>query len=347
MLREIAGLGVVTVLEHARLRLENFREQLEQRGFARAIRPDQHRALAAFGFEMDSVVNQFLAIAEFDFLQCDDAVAAALRLRKTETDRRPAAVRRLDHFLLEPLDLLHLALRLRGLGVFRAEAVHEQLHPVNLALLRFRGGNHRHLGGRALFEIRVVISRVAQQARLAQLGDVRAKAVEKFAVVRNEQNRAGIVAQIILKPQERFEVEMVRRLVEQQQVGFLREQPREVRAHDPAAGHFSRRAMMVRQLETEAVENLLGLGDELAVVFVLVRHGDFENRFIAGRFAFLRQIADARAADERHVARVRLLLAEDDFEQRGFARAVRPDDGDAFAGLERERNVVKQFASAK
>ncbi len=154
------------MLEHARLRLENFREQFEQRGFSRAVRPDQHRALAAFGLKMDSVVNQFLAVAEFDFLQRDDAMAAALRLRKTETDRRPVAVRRLDHFLLEPLDLLHLALRLRGLGVLRAKAVHEQLHPVNLALLRFRRGDHRRLGRRALFEIGVVISRVAQDARL-------------------------------------------------------------------------------------------------------------------------------------------------------------------------------------
>ena len=57
---------------------------------------------------------------------------------------------------------------------------------------------------------------------------------------------------------------------------------------------------MIRQLETEAVENLLGLGDELAVVLVLVRHGDVEDGFVAGGFAFLRQIADARAADERH-----------------------------------------------
>ena len=42
-----------------------------------------------------------------------------------------------------------------------------------------------------------------------------------------------------------------------------------------------------------------------------------------------------------------VFLAEDDFEQRGFARAVRPDEADALAGQERERNVVKQFASAK
>ena len=89
---------------------------------------------------------------------------------------------------------------------------------------------------------------------------------------------------------------------------------------------------MVRLLETEAGENLLGLGDELAVVLVLVRHGDFQDGFVAGGLAFLRQIADARAADERHTACIRLFLAEDDFEQRGFARAVRPDDGDAVAG---------------
>ena len=67
--------------------------------------------------------------------------------------------------------------------------------------------------------------------------------VEKFAVVRNEQNRAGIMSQIILKPEERFEVEMVRRLVEHQQVRFLREQPREMRAHHPAAGQLARRAI--------------------------------------------------------------------------------------------------------
>ena len=93
MLREIAVFRVVAELAHARLRLENFGEQFEQRGFARAVRPDQHDALAAFGLEIKAVVNQFFAVAKLDFLQRDDALAAALRLRKTETDRRPVAVR--------------------------------------------------------------------------------------------------------------------------------------------------------------------------------------------------------------------------------------------------------------
>ena len=77
-------------------------------------------------------------------------------------------------------------------------------------------------------------------------------------------------------------------------------------------------------------------------MLVVVRHGDVEDDFVAGGFAFLRQVAEPRAADERDLARIRRFLAEDDFEQRGFARAVRPDEADALAGLERERDVVKQ-----
>ena len=82
-------------------------------------------------------------------------------------------------------------------------------------------------------------------------------------------------------------------------------------------------------------------------MLVVVRHGDIEDDFIAGRFAFLRQVAEPRAADERHLARIRRFLAKDDFQQRGFARAVRSDQPDALAGLERERDIVKQDVSAK
>ena len=82
-------------------------------------------------------------------------------------------------------------------------------------------------------------------------------------------------------------------------------------------------------------------------MLVVVRHGDVEDDFVAGGFAFLRQVAEPRAADERDLARVRRFLAEDDFEQRGFARAVRPDQADALAGQERERDVVKKLTTAK
>ena len=55
---------------------------------------------------------------------------------------------------------------------------------------------------------------------------------------------------------------MVRRLVKHEQVRFLREQAREVRAHDPAAAERARGFLEIGFLEGQALENALGLGRE-------------------------------------------------------------------------------------
>ena len=163
----------------------------------------------------------------------------------------------------------------------------------------------------------------------------------------DQQDGAGILAEIILEPEERFQIQMVRRFVQHQQVRLLGQQPRQMRAHHPAAAQLARGAVEIRLLETQAGENLLGLGHELAVVLVIVRHGDVQDGLIADGFAFLGQIADARAADESHFAGIGFFHAQNDFHERGFAGAVGADNGHAFAGLDGDRNVVEQFASAK
>ncbi len=65
----------------------------------------------------------------------------------------------------------------------------------------------------------------------------------------------GIGLQIVDEPQHAFEVEVVGRLVEQQEVG-LREQHRGERdAHAPAAGIFGERPVLRRLVEAEAAED--------------------------------------------------------------------------------------------
>ena len=64
------------------------------------------------------------------------------------------------------------------------------------------------------------------------LGDV----VEEVAVVRDGDDRAGILGQVPLQPVDRFGVEVVRRLVEQQQVGLLQQQLAQGDAPPLAAG---------------------------------------------------------------------------------------------------------------
>ena len=129
------------------------------------------------------------------------------------------------------------------------------------------------LRGFALDKVLVVVAAIADELALADFHDAADELVEKFAVVRDDENRAGIILQITLKPEQRFEVEMVRRLVEQQQVRLLREQTREVRAHDPAAAHFARGPVEILFAKAEAGEDLLGLGFELvAAVLSEVAH---------------------------------------------------------------------------
>ena len=206
--------------------------------------------------------------------------------------------------------------------------------------------------------------------------------IEKFAVVRNDHDRAGIRRQIFLEPEQRLEVEMVGRFVEHQQVRLLHEQPRQVRAHHPAAAHFARRAVKILFAKAEAGQNLLRLRFQLiaaqfmkAVVRVVVDflhvircdvmvgipgqdepaeldkfrrdgRGQFQHRFIAGRRAFLRQIAEHDVAFLHDLAGVRLLLAEDDGKERGLPRAVRADQPDAVLAVQLQGHVGEQHPSA-
>ena len=216
-----------------------------------------------------------------------------------------------------------------GFGVFGAEAVDEFHQPPDFAFLIFVGGEQLLFVRFALDEVIVVIAAIADELALADFDDAADELVEKFAVVRDDEDRAGIGFQIILEPEQRFEVEMVGRLVEQQQVGLLRQQARQMGAHDPAAAHFAGRAVEIFFAETQSGEDLFRFGFEpIAAEFVetivdvvmdilgvqrfdrmigfpgfedaaqfgeLGRDGggQFDDGFIADGRAFLRQIADA------------------------------------------------------
>ena len=54
----------------------------------------------------------------------------------------------------------------------------------------------------------------------------------------DDENRAAIAPQEFLQPQHAFEIEIVRRLVEQQKIGRCEEDRRQRHAHAPAAGEF-------------------------------------------------------------------------------------------------------------
>ena len=70
-----------------------------------------------------------------------------------------------------------------------------------------------------------------------------ASADEERAVVGDEQQRAGEIAQVVLEPPDRVDVEVVGRLVEQQQIRLRDQRLAEQRAPAPAAGQLAHRAI--------------------------------------------------------------------------------------------------------
>ena len=82
--------------------------------------------------------------------------------------------------------------------------------------------------------------------------------VEEVALVADDDQRAGIALEEVLEPQRRFEIEVVRRLVEQQQVGRREQQRGERDAHLPAAREAVERPRLHLLVEAEAEQDPRG-----------------------------------------------------------------------------------------
>ena len=125
-------------------------------------------------------------------------------------------LRRLD--LLDLLELLHARLHLRGVARARLEPLDEGLllgeHRLLARVLRLllRGGDL------ALLLVEVVVARVGRELAAVDLDDLGDEAVHELAIVRRHDQRALEVAQEALEPDDRLDVEVVGRLVEQQRV---------------------------------------------------------------------------------------------------------------------------------
>ncbi len=158
--------------------------------------------------------------------------------------------------------------------------------------------------------------------------DVGGQPVERVAVVGDEHERRLHRHQPRLEPLDRFEVEVVRRFVEHDQV---------VIAVLVVGEHLGERhplGLAARQLVGATVEQRLhpelrGHGSDLPrVTEELADRARRENRILFER-------GDPHAPTEADITLVGRQHAGQDLQQRRLARAVHADDGDAIAGRHR------------
>src|SRR5690606_2160098 len=81
----------------------------------------------------------------------------------------------------------------------------------------------------------VVGARIQSQLAAIEVEDRIDDAIEQVAIMADDQHRVRIGGEITFEPQRAFEVEVVRRLVEEQQLGLEEENGRQSNAHTPAA----------------------------------------------------------------------------------------------------------------
>ena len=199
--------------------------------------------------------------------------------------------------------------------------------------------------------------------------------------MRNEHERPVVALQELLQPLDGGEVEVVRRLVQEEQVGLRGEDAGELDAHAPAPGereerlvegirrkaqpaerdldarfHVVAAQMLEPLLKLAVAAHLLGVGEvvrerrHFALDLAQTRdaaQGVVEKRLV-GRLGLgvLAREADARIPLDDAFARVRRFLAEDDLEERRLPRPVRADDAHAVATVDAEGDVGEDVLMA-
>ena len=172
---------------------------------------------------------------------------------------RPAVARARERRVdaLEPSELFRAASRLlRPLS--RPEPVDVLLGPRDLFLLAGRGPRERRVTARALSGVlrvpAAVLDDLGSLRRRLERQRARGDPVEEPAVVRRREHRRVLIHEKGLEPLERGDVEVVRRLVQQQEIGIVEQQPSEAETRPLPAGERSHVAV-TEHVQTEARED--------------------------------------------------------------------------------------------
>ncbi len=337
----------------------------DEGGLAAAVRPQKRHRLPAPHLELrDGEKRRSWVVPHDHVLEAEYQVPAASRLPQGELHR--AVLLGLPN-PLQSLQPLPAALRLPA-PLTGDVATDERLGARDELLLLLI---EKPLAGDPLgllFQVVGVVAPVLLQFPPVQLPHLRGKRVEESAIVRHHHHRALPVREIALQPLHPGQVEVVRRLVQQEQVWLLQQESRQQGARLLTAAQLPNREVEVILLETEPGQHLLdarlvGVATTplkgLQRLTVSLQHLVTHRRVGHGRLQALKlgRVAKQIGEDVQHrvpqgapvverllgllreVAYGDLLcpvdsagggmfLAADQAEQRGLPRAVGTDQGD-------------------
>ncbi len=231
------------------------RENAHQRGFTRAVAAENADPVARIHRERHILDDAARTVAGGQLLQGEQRPRQFGGSRELPFEAR---LRLYRGDFTEARQRLDAALHLLGLGRLCTKALDKTRDSRGLAFLSGDECPRALALGRVLYFEGAVVARVGAQPAGFDEQDAAHHAVQEFPVVGYQQQCAGIVPQPLLEPEDRVEIEVVGRLVEQQQVRAAHQRARQVRPHFQAARELSHGAVDFLGREPESRRQLRG-----------------------------------------------------------------------------------------
>ena len=322
----------------ARIRLELAGQHADQGGLAGAIGSDNADAVAAD--HPGGKIPDDDAVAETlgDVLGLDHHLARSIRLRDLQLDLAGSAAL-LAPFLAQagqPFQPPHVALAPRGdaIGqpVLLAHDLAVELVAVELLFLQ-------HGVAPFLERAETLVEPAGHPAIEPDAGP--GQVGEEAAVVADDDEGRLDVLELGLQPLDGRQVEVVGRLIEEDDVRLGRQHPGQGRAAGLAAGEPGRILVALQSQRVEQICAAIVVVARLHAVLDIAKRGGE-----AGEVRLLRQVADGDARLQEAAAGIGFDLAGGDLEQGGFAGAVAADKRDLVAGGHRQLSAFEHRRAA-
>ena len=173
--------------------------------------------------------------------------------------------------------------------------------------------------------------------------------VEEAPVVADQQQRARVGLQHALQQVDGFQIQVVGRLVQHQQVGRAGEQPRQQQAVALTARQGAHRRVGAVGREQEVLQIAHDVAARAIDLDVFRAGADRVGHALLGveLLTQLVEIGNLQVRTQPHRAGVGRVFAQDELEQRGLADTVGPDQADAVTAHDGEVQVAHQAAPAQ
>jgi len=338
------------VLHRAGVRRLLAGEQAQQRALAAAVRSQEPQAGPRREHEVEVADDLAASVALREPLGDHQPLRLALRRREVEDDRRGLRPRvEVRELVLQPLGLVDPRLRLaRARAGLARQPVELAPHPVPERLLVGR------LPGQQLVllleEPAVAPAHVEEPEGegAVELDHAPGDGLQEVAVVAHRHEGLGLAGQQLLEPQDALDVEVVRGLVEEDELRLADQRPRDREPLLPAAGEDRRRLPAVGEAGLPHRHRDLPL--ELVLVQVVVAERlaqDGDDRRPGVEDGVLRHVADPQALARRPDSRRGLLEAGQDLQEGGLAGPVRPHEAHVVALEDAEREALEERRRAE